>query len=137
MLLRENCLDLCALFILMTHLVNYSDILKKTLRSGGNVLLPVDTAGRVLELILMLESVSSGNVLLLSFSLFFPNAHTWVDIRSWCLQYWADENLNYPIYFLTYVASSTIDYVKSFLEWMSDSIAKSFEQTRDNIFLLK
>ncbi|KAI5444323.1 hypothetical protein KIW84_012816 [Lathyrus oleraceus] len=85
----------------------FGDILKKTLRAGGNVLLPVDTAGRILELILMLES------------------------------YWADENLNYPIYFLTYVASSTIDYVKSFLEWMSDSIAKSFEQTRDNIFLLK
>ncbi|KAK7315058.1 hypothetical protein VNO77_33590 [Canavalia gladiata] len=85
----------------------FGDILKKTLRAGGNVLLPVDTAGRVLELILMLES------------------------------YWADENLNFPIYFLTYVSSSTIDYVKSFLEWMSDSIAKSFEQTRENIFLLK
>lgn len=85
----------------------FGDILKKTLRAGGNVLLPVDTAGRILELVLMLES------------------------------YWADENLNYPIYFLTYVASSTIDYVKSFLEWMSDSIAKSFEQTRENIFLLK
>ncbi|CAJ2666763.1 cleavage and polyadenylation specificity factor subunit 2 [Trifolium pratense] len=85
----------------------FGDILKKTLRAGGNVLLPVDTAGRILELILMLES------------------------------YWADENLNYPIYFLTYVSSSTIDYVKSFLEWMSDSIAKSFEQTRENIFLLK
>ncbi|KAL5075902.1 hypothetical protein RYX36_014886 [Vicia faba] len=85
----------------------FGDVLKKTLRAGGNVLLPVDTAGRILELVLMLES------------------------------YWADENLNYPIYFLTYVASSTIDYVKSFLEWMSDSIAKSFEQTRENIFLLK
>uniref|UniRef100_A0A0R0HIA6 Cleavage and polyadenylation specificity factor subunit 2 n=1 Tax=Glycine max TaxID=3847 RepID=A0A0R0HIA6_SOYBN len=77
----------------------YRHILKKTLRAGGNVLLPVDTVGRLLELILMLEL------------------------------YWADENLNYPIYFLTYVASSTIDYVKSFLEWMSDTIAKSFEKT--------
>ncbi|KAL5170313.1 Cleavage and polyadenylation specificity factor subunit 2 [Glycine soja] len=85
----------------------YRHILKKTLRAGGNVLLPVDTVGRLLELILMLEL------------------------------YWADENLNYPIYFLTYVASSTIDYVKSFLEWMSDTIAKSFERTRENIFLLK
>ncbi|KAI9086113.1 hypothetical protein K1719_031946 [Acacia pycnantha] len=85
----------------------FGDIMRKTLRAGGNVLLPVDTAGRVLELILMLES------------------------------YWADESLSFPVYFLTYVASSTIDYVKSFLEWMSDSIAKSFEQTRENIFLLK
>lgn len=53
------------------------------------------------------------------------------------LQYWTQNNLTYPIFFLTYVASSTIDYVKSFLEWMSDSIAKSFEHTRDNAFLLR
>uniref|UniRef100_A0A2P2L1T3 Cleavage and polyadenylation specificity factor subunit 2 n=1 Tax=Rhizophora mucronata TaxID=61149 RepID=A0A2P2L1T3_RHIMU len=79
----------------------------KTLEAGGNVLLPVDTTGRVLELILILE------------------------------QFWAQRLLNYPIFFLTYVAPSTIDYVKSFLEWMSDSIAKSFETSRDNAFLLK
>ncbi|XP_021692757.1 cleavage and polyadenylation specificity factor subunit 2 isoform X2 [Hevea brasiliensis] len=79
----------------------------KTLEAGGNVLLPVDSAGRVLELILIME------------------------------QFWAQRLLNYPIFFLTYVASSTIDYVKSFLEWMSDSIAKSFETSRDNAFLLK
>ncbi|KAF5748319.1 cleavage and polyadenylation specificity factor subunit 2 isoform X1 [Tripterygium wilfordii] len=79
----------------------------KALEAGGNVLLPVDTAGRVLELVLILE------------------------------QFWAQRLLNYPILFLTYVTTSTIDYVKSFLEWMSDSIAKSFETTRDNAFLLK
>ncbi|KHG29898.1 Cleavage and polyadenylation specificity factor subunit 2 -like protein [Gossypium arboreum] len=33
--------------------------------------------------------------------------------------------------------ASTLDYVKSFLEWMSDAIAKSFETSRDNAFLLK
>ncbi|KAM7499665.1 hypothetical protein LguiA_024079 [Lonicera macranthoides] len=75
--------------------------------ADGNVLLPVDIAGRILELILILE------------------------------QYWAQHHLTYPIYFLTYVSSSTIDYVKSFLEWMSYSIAKSFEHTHDNAFLLK
>ncbi|CAI0552561.1 unnamed protein product [Linum tenue] len=69
----------------------------RTLEGGGNVLLPVDTAGRALELILILE------------------------------EFWAQRNLGYDIFFLTYVASSTIDYVKSFLEWMGDSIAKSFE----------
>ncbi|XP_065876107.1 cleavage and polyadenylation specificity factor subunit 2 isoform X2 [Euphorbia lathyris] len=79
----------------------------KTLEAGGNVLLPVDTAGRVLEIVLILE------------------------------QFWAQRLLSYPIFFLTYVSSSTIDYVKSFLEWMSDSIAKSFETSRDNAFLLK
>ncbi|XAR53657.1 hypothetical protein NMG60_11022294 [Bertholletia excelsa] len=85
----------------------FLDAILKTLRANGNVLLPVDTAGRVLELTLTLE------------------------------QYWAQHHLTFPIFFLTYVASSTIDYVKSFLEWMSDSIAKSFEHTRDNAFLLK
>nr|XP_023907707.1 cleavage and polyadenylation specificity factor subunit 2-like [Quercus suber] len=85
----------------------FGETIKKTLAAGGNILLPVDTAGRVLELILTLE------------------------------QYWSDKSLNYPIFFLTYVASSTIDYVKSFLEWVSDSIAKSFEQNHENPFLLK
>ncbi|XP_043717262.1 cleavage and polyadenylation specificity factor subunit 2 [Telopea speciosissima] len=85
----------------------FLDAILKTLRADGNVLLPVDTAGRVLELILMLE------------------------------QHWAQHHLTYPIFFLTYVASSTIEYVKSFLEWMSDSIGKSFEHTRDNAFLLR
>ena len=42
-----------------------------------------------------------------------------------------------PIFFMTYVSSSTVDYVKIFLEWMSDSIAKFFEHTRDNAFYLK
>ncbi|OWM75610.1 cleavage and polyadenylation specificity factor subunit 2 [Punica granatum] len=81
----------------------FIDALRRTLEAGGNVLIPVDTSGRVLELLLILE----------------------------------ESPLSYPIYFLTYVSSSTIEYVKSFLEWMSDSIAKSFEHTRDNAFLLK
>ncbi|KAK9665499.1 hypothetical protein RND81_14G115600 [Saponaria officinalis] len=85
----------------------FLDAIVKTLRGDGKVLLPVDTAGRVLELILILE------------------------------QHWAQHHLSYPIFFLTYVSSSTIEYVKSFLEWMNDSIAKSFEHTRDNAFLLK
>ncbi|XP_068342718.1 cleavage and polyadenylation specificity factor subunit 2-like [Pyrus communis] len=85
----------------------FTDTIKKTLRSDGNVLLPIDTAGRVMELVQILESC------------------------------WTEENLNYPIFFLTYVASSTIDYVKSFLEWMSDAKAKSFEKTRENVFNLK
>ncbi|XP_008787501.1 cleavage and polyadenylation specificity factor subunit 2 [Phoenix dactylifera] len=85
----------------------FIEAILKALRADGNVLLPVDTAGRVLELILILE------------------------------QYWAQQHLTFPIFFLTNVSTSTIDYVKSFLEWMSDSIAKSFEHTRDNAFALK
>ncbi|KAL1565556.1 cleavage and polyadenylation specificity factor subunit 2 [Salvia divinorum] len=83
------------------------DAILKTLRADGNILIPVDTGGRVLELLLILE------------------------------QYWEHQHLTYPIFFLTYVSSSTVDYAKSFLEWMSDRIAKSFEDSRDNAFLLK
>ncbi|KAJ3693032.1 hypothetical protein LUZ60_012127 [Juncus effusus] len=85
----------------------FIDTIVRVLGANGTVLLPVDTAGRVLELMLILE------------------------------QFWGQKHLNYPIFFLTNVASSTVDYVKSFLEWMSDSIAKSFEQSRDNSFLLR
>lgn len=37
------------------------DTISKTLKAGGNVLLPVDTAGRVLEVLLILEDVSRRN----------------------------------------------------------------------------
>jgi cleavage and polyadenylation specificity factor subunit 2 len=128
---------------MLSFFVNLETI-KKTLGAGGNVLLPVDTAGRVFELILILEQVSRENTAFLSWvncasiMLKYKNHEITFNIGSlWWLQYWTDKSLNYPIFFLTYVASSTIDYVKSFLEWMSDSIAKSFEQNRENPFLLK
>ena len=41
----------------------YLETIKKTLGASGNVLLPVDTAGRELELILTLEQVSRENAL--------------------------------------------------------------------------
>ena len=37
----------------------YTDSMLKVLSSGGSVLLPVDTAGRVLELLLIMEQVTS------------------------------------------------------------------------------
>lgn len=114
------------------------DTILKTLKAGGNVLLPVDTAGRVLELILILEDVSSGNRNDIFLNLVKNKNTTMIKIESWLkFQFWAENSLNYPIFFLTYVASSTIDYVKSFLEWMGDAITKSFETSRDNAFLLK
>lgn len=51
------------LFFLFANL----DAIVKTLRADGKVLLPVDTAGRVLELILILEQVCSND------ALFFPD----------------------------------------------------------------
>jgi Cft2 family RNA processing exonuclease len=37
----------------------YADSMVKVLSNGGSVLLPVDTAGRVLELLLIMEQVKS------------------------------------------------------------------------------
>eukprot|EP00249_Psilotum_nudum_P015759 c25506_g1_i1 orf=216-2441(+) len=85
----------------------FVDAIITVLRAGGNVLLPVETAGRVLELILYLE------------------------------QYWSLQRLSYSMAFLTNVSISTVEFAKSLLEWMSDAIAKSFEHNRDNAFQLK
>ncbi|KAJ7523061.1 hypothetical protein O6H91_18G035900 [Diphasiastrum complanatum] len=85
----------------------FVEVILKVLRADGNILLPVETAGRVLELILYLE------------------------------QHWLQHRLMYSMAFLTNVSFSTLEFAKSLLEWMSDAIAKSFEHTRDNSFLLK
>lgn len=57
--------------ILMSSFLVDLETIKKTLGAGGNVLLPADTAGRVLELLLILEQVSRG---MLSF-LVWLNVH--------------------------------------------------------------
>ena len=85
----------------------FIDVILTALRAGGNVLLPVEAAGRVLELILHLESS------------------------------WSYQRLSYPVALLTNVSFSTVEFAKSLLEWMSDSIAKSFGSSRENSFLLK
>ena len=53
------------------------------------------------------------------------------------MQYWTSQGFDYPLVFLTYTSVSTIEFAKSLLEWMSDAIAKSFEQSRENAFQLK
>ena len=71
---------------------------------AGNVLVPVDTAGRALELVLLLERA------------------------------WADARLTYPLLLLTPVAYTTLEFAKSQLEWMNSDMARAFEQSRDNPF---
>ncbi|CAL4993750.1 unnamed protein product [Urochloa decumbens] len=113
---------------------DFIDSLVNVLVSNGSVLLPVDTAGRVLELLLILDKVKSPTFILGGYSCYFNN------VLPFCLdmlQYWSERDLVYPIYFLTNVSTSTIDYVKSLLEWMSDEIRKSFEENRENAFFLK
>ncbi|KAI1286060.1 Cleavage and polyadenylation specificity factor subunit 2 [Halotydeus destructor] len=81
-----------------------------TLRKGGNVLVSVDTAGRVLELAYMLDQL-------------------W---RS------PDSGLGaYSLALLSTVSFNVIEFAKSQVEWMSDKIMKSFEGQRNNPFHFK
>ncbi|OQR70465.1 putative cleavage and polyadenylation specificity factor subunit 2 isoform 2 [Tropilaelaps mercedesae] len=78
-----------------------------TVRSGGNVLLGVDTAGRVLELAHMLE------------------------------QLWRNQDsglMAYSLVMASNVAKNVIDFAKSQVEWMSDKVMRSFEGARNNPF---
>ncbi|KAH3763735.1 cleavage and polyadenylation specificity factor subunit 2 [Pelomyxa schiedti] len=75
----------------------------ETLKNGGNVLLPIDTAGRSLELALCLE------------------------------KHWAHNRFgHFGLALLNYKSFYTLEFAKSQIEWMSDSITKSFEANRDN-----
>ena len=83
----------------------FLDRVVRTLRQSGNVLMPVDTAGRVLELLLVLD------------------------------QHWTQSRLGaYPIVLLTNVAYNTLEFARSQLEWMSDAVTRAFEQLRENAF---
>lgn len=82
----------------------------KTLRNDGNVLVCIDTAGRVLELAYFLD------------------------------QLWKNENSgmsSYSIALLNYVSISVIEFAKSQVEWMNDKIVQSFEVGRYNPFDFK
>ncbi|ORX89542.1 hypothetical protein K493DRAFT_233166 [Basidiobolus meristosporus CBS 931.73] len=78
-----------------------------TLRNGGNVLVPVDSSSRVLEIAYVLDHL------------------------------WNSQRLSFPLLFYTHKSYRTTQFAKSMLEWMSDSITKQFESARENPFDLK
>ncbi|KAG2388686.1 hypothetical protein C9374_000125 [Naegleria lovaniensis] len=82
----------------------------EALKRDGNVLMPVETAGRVLELMLILE-------------------------EEWKRK--PDQLGNFELILLTNVAYRTIDFAAHQLEWMSDSIMKGFDEKRENPFSFK
>ncbi|XP_043473723.1 probable cleavage and polyadenylation specificity factor subunit 2 [Leptopilina heterotoma] len=82
----------------------------QTLRGGGNVLVGVDTAGRVLELAHMLD------------------------------QLWRNKDsglLAYSLALLNNVSYNVVEFAKSQIEWMSDKLMRSFEGARNNPFQFK
>lgn len=70
--------------------------LTSTLENNGNVLIPVESTTRVLELSYLLD------------------------------QHWAYNRLTYHLLFLTSQSSKTINLARSMLEWMGDGISQAF-----------
>ncbi|RKP20251.1 hypothetical protein ROZALSC1DRAFT_28243 [Rozella allomycis CSF55] len=79
----------------------------KVLDNHGTVIIPVDTCSRSLELIYTFE------------------------------QYWQNNKLDKPIFFLSSCSQKVIEYAKSTIEWMSENVKRSFENSRENPFNLK
>ncbi|XP_049826787.1 probable cleavage and polyadenylation specificity factor subunit 2 isoform X2 [Aethina tumida] len=82
----------------------------QTLRNNGNVLISVDTAGRVLELAHMLD------------------------------QLWRNKEsglLSYSLALLNNVSYNVVEFAKSQIEWMSDKLMRNFEGARNNPFQFK
>ncbi len=84
------------------------DICMSCLRAEGNVLIPVDAAGRLLEILLLL------------------NTH------------WKEKNLTYPLAALGPMMHTTLDFARSQLEWMNEDLVKSLGHSRvENPLALK
>jgi cleavage and polyadenylation specificity factor subunit 2 len=86
------------------------ELIQRTLRNDGNVLMPVDTAGRLLELAQLLE-------------------------QNWRQ---ADTGLSaYSIAILNNVSYNVMEFAKAQVEWMSERMMKQFEDNRMNPFQFK
>ena len=86
----------------MRWLINF-----QTLRGNGNVLVCVDTAGRILELAHMVD-------------------HLW--------QMQDSGLIAYSVALLNNVSYNVIEFAKSQIEWMSEKLMRNFEGKRNNPF---
>ena len=81
-----------------------------TLRAGaacaGNVLLPMDAAGRALEVALLLD------------------------------RHWDRAKLYFTLVFVAPQARQVLEAAKTQLTWMSDAVLQAFERTQSNPFAL-
>uniref|UniRef100_A0A1D1ZUT9 Cleavage and polyadenylation specificity factor subunit 2 n=1 Tax=Auxenochlorella protothecoides TaxID=3075 RepID=A0A1D1ZUT9_AUXPR len=90
-----------------TQNADFLEAVVATLRSEGNVLIPVDAAGRVLELLLLLE------------------------------HHWAQHHLPYSLAWLSSMGASTLEFAKTQTEWMSESLCWHGGRLQDNPYLLR
>ena len=91
---------------------NLFNSINSTLKSGGSVLIPVDSSLRVLELAFVIDSGWNDNI---------------------------KSSLSHPVkaYLLTNQSYRTIEFAKGMLEWMSGTVMKVFDADRTNPFDFK
>ncbi|POI28337.1 hypothetical protein CIB84_007914 [Bambusicola thoracicus] len=90
-----------------SQIVNLKANVLETLRGDGNVLIAVDTAGRVLELAQLLDQI------------------------------WRTKDAGLGVYslaLLNNVSYNVVEFSKSQVEWMSDKLMRCFEDKRNNPF---
>ncbi|VDO12737.1 unnamed protein product [Rodentolepis nana] len=86
------------------------DLLLKTLRRGGNVLIAVDSTGFSLELAYILDNL-------------------WHSPESGLMAY--------GLAMLSFVGGNVLDTTRALIEWMSERILRSFEDQRNNPFQMR
>lgn len=133
-----------------------ADSVMKVLRNDGNVLLPIDTAGRVLELVLHLEQVRTFGserrtglcIVCVPNRIFLLNSRVGLSLANRSppateafegtrhpRQLWGAHKLNaYHLVLYNNVAFNTVEFAKSHLEWMNDAITNTFDTHRTNAF---
>lgn len=99
------------------------DAISSTLSRNGNVLLPVDGAGRVLELLITLDQ---------HWASIRPNAPL---VLYACFPRFV-YSTNYYLS-LSQMAYNTVESARGHLEWMSDAIMKRFVGLRENAFAFR
>ena len=85
-------------------------LILQTLRGGGNALVCVDTAGRVLELAYMIDLM-------------------WQQRESGLM--------TYSLALLNNVSYNVVEFAKSQIEWMSEKLMRAFEGKRNNPFTFR
>ena len=88
----------------------FLEAIRDTIGREGSVLVPVQAAGPTLEMLVALEEFWDRN---------------------------RDDLQSAGLYFLGNMTRTTIDFIKSHLEWMNERAISQFEFSRDNLFTFK
>jgi cleavage and polyadenylation specificity factor subunit 2 len=108
-----------------TNMDRFFEQVLRALSQGGDALIPVDTCGRALELIHHFEVFWAANQAYSQHKGALPVQH---ELKRF---------VSSPVFFLTNVAYSTIEFAKAQLEWMNDTYSDQFCDSRLNIWNLQ